>query len=807
MSFYSVRSSALLALVVLCPLIPSAQAQFTQQGSKLVGTGGVGQAIQGTSVAVSADGNTAIVGGPEDNANTGAVWVFTRSGGVWTQQGDKLVGTGAVGHAEQGFSVAVSGDGNTAIVGGWADTLSALPTPRTGAAWVFTRSGGVWTQQGDKLVGTGAVLPTSQGYSVAVSEDGNTAIVGGPEDNGNTGAAWVFTRAGSVWTQQGDKLVGTGAVVYAGQGSSVAVSKDGDTAILGGWADNHNTGAVWVFTRSGGVWTQQGNKLVGKGRVGQATQGWSVAVSGDGNTAIAGGPSDNNGAGAAWVFVPSPWKRLKHTFPGNAGPCLVLTDGTVACNNSPYDTNQWYRLKPDNTGSYLNGSWTDITMRPMPYQPVSFASAVLPNGKLIVQGGEFLSPDLDHAVCTNQGAVYDPATNMWTTVTTSDNVIPYGVLGDSQSVIFPDGTFMIANKGSDQVAIFPPALQATFPLCAPYSCYSLARSTTKDDPNAEEGWTLLPNGDILVVDNQASPNTQTYSQGTGAWTSRGPTPCDLAYHHPPDHEVGPQVLRPDKTVVAFGAGIHSPHTGACIAIYNTVDRTWKLSQQDFPDGLDVADGPASLLLNGNVLVMASPGFNQIGARFFEWDGTNLNEVPGPPNAPSDTSGGGHMVILPSGEVMFTDYTQDVELYSTANATFQNDWRPVITGIPHLNTHATLPMGGTYKIDGFQFNGLSQGAAYGDDLQTATNYPLVRATQLFGARNTVYFKTHDHSTMAVATGGPPDGLPVYTSFDIPPATPPGLYSLVVVANGIPSLPRTVHVACSGQSASGSSALCH
>src|SRR6516165_10924535 len=127
----------------------------------------------------------------------------------FTQQGPKLVGTGAVGPAEQGRSVSLSGDGNTAIVGGSADNNS------TGAAWVFTRSGGVWNQQA-KLVGTGAIGAALQGISVSLSGDGNTAIVGGFNDNGETGAAWVFTRSGGVWSEQGPKLVGTGAVGHAG---------------------------------------------------------------------------------------------------------------------------------------------------------------------------------------------------------------------------------------------------------------------------------------------------------------------------------------------------------------------------------------------------------------------------------------------------------------------------------------------------------------------------------------------------------------------------------------------------------------
>jgi hypothetical protein len=209
-------------------------------------------AKQGTSVALSADGNTAIVGGAIDNSNIGAAWVYTRSNGVWTQQGNKLVGTGAVGQANQGVSVALSADGNTAIVGGQRDNFDNNCGCGIGSAWVFTRSGGVWTQQGSKLVGTGAVGGANQGFSVALSGDGNTAIVGGPTDNtdplrGNGGAAWVFTRTNGVWTQQGSKLVGTGAGGAAEQGFSAALSADGSTAILGGPNDNLGSGAAWVF--------------------------------------------------------------------------------------------------------------------------------------------------------------------------------------------------------------------------------------------------------------------------------------------------------------------------------------------------------------------------------------------------------------------------------------------------------------------------------------------------------------------------------------------------------------------------------
>jgi len=336
------KSKLFLLLFLAGSIIPNLLlAQFIQQGSKLVGTGSVNGSAQGNSVAISSDGNTAIVGGPFDNGFKGATWVFTRSGGVWTQQGTKLVGTGLVGSSQQGTSVAISSDGNTAIVGGYGDNAN------TGAVWIFTRSGGVWTQQGSKLLGTNAVGTAYQGFSVAISSDGNTALVGGPYDNISAGAVWVFTRSGGVWTQQGSKLLGTNAVGTAYQGLSVALSSDGNTAIEGGYLDNNDIGAVWVFTRSGGVWTQQGQKLVGTGGVGNIYQGYSVAISSDGNTFITGGYGDFSGTGAIWIFTRSGsvWtqqgtKLVGTGLVGNGDQGFsvsISSNGNTAIEGGPFD--------------------------------------------------------------------------------------------------------------------------------------------------------------------------------------------------------------------------------------------------------------------------------------------------------------------------------------------------------------------------------------------------------------------------------------------------------------------------------------
>jgi hypothetical protein len=345
---------------------------WSQQGSKLVGTGAIGAAEQGASVAISGDGNTAIVGGPIDNSYAGAAWVFTRSDGVWTQQGNKLVGTGAVPSAQspyplvyQGTSVAISADGNTALVGGPGDNSS------TGAVWVFTRSGGVWSQQGNKLVGTGVDGFANQGTSLAISADGTTAVVGGYTDNNFAGAAWVFTRSGGVWSQQGSKLVGTGAIGAAEQGASVAISGDGNAAIVGGFGDisfaRADAGAAWVFTRTGVVWTQQGNKLVGNDAVGAAKQGTSVAISGDGNTAVAGGPGDNSNVGAAWVFVAAGCTSPSITSQPQSQSIVsgqTVTLAVIATGTQPLSY-RWYQGNAGDTSTPVGANASTFTTPPL----------------------------------------------------------------------------------------------------------------------------------------------------------------------------------------------------------------------------------------------------------------------------------------------------------------------------------------------------------------------------------------------------------------------------------------------------------
>ncbi len=279
---------------------------WEQQGSPLVikeeGDGPeqcvneAGECGVGRSVALSADGSTALIGGPADHADRGAAWVFTRSGSQWTQQEELVGGEEEIGNGRFGRSVALSADGSTALVGG----SRSLAT--RGEAWVFARSGSTWEQQGPALTGSEEIGEGRFGYSVALSALGNTALIGGRGDDSGVGAAWVFTRSGSTWEQQGAKLTGAGESGKGVFGNSVALSAFGNVALIGGPDDAGGAGAAWAFARSGSTWEAQGAKLTGAGESDEAHFGYGVALSADGEVALVGAPHDGR-VGTAWVFT------------------------------------------------------------------------------------------------------------------------------------------------------------------------------------------------------------------------------------------------------------------------------------------------------------------------------------------------------------------------------------------------------------------------------------------------------------------------------------------------------------------------
>jgi hypothetical protein len=286
---------------------------WSQQGSKLTGSGQSGNAQFGSSVALSADGSAALIGGPKDDENRGAVWAFARVGSTWAQQGGKLTGQDDNASGSFGWSIALSADGVTALIGAPADNADR------GVVWPFVRTGSSWTPRGRPLGVNDAFAGADFGWSVALSADGATALIGGISDDAGTGAAWIFKRVGSEWSQYGRKLTPNDIATAAPQfGASVALSANGAIALIGGPNDNDDAGAAWVIGPSGDSWTQLGAKLTGIGQTENAGFGYSTAISASGGVALIGGPTDDAGIGAVWGFtnpsIPAPIVRRNATL-------------------------------------------------------------------------------------------------------------------------------------------------------------------------------------------------------------------------------------------------------------------------------------------------------------------------------------------------------------------------------------------------------------------------------------------------------------------------------------------------------------
>jgi len=528
------------------------------------------------------------------------------------------------------------------------------------------------------------------------------------------------------------------------------------------------------------------------------------------------------------------WEPVNNQPPISLGQTWLLTDGTVLCQGLL--SYEYWKLTPDITGSYVNGTWSEVAS-PLTTQvatgatsatqtftstanmrigqyiyfeftndyrkvenilnsttavlsssvgtitgevvacwgPCYCGSGVLADGRVVLMGGEYsFSGNESDACWSNQGAIYNPVTDSWTTLTAPSG---WGQIGDAESCVLADGRWALADPFDTNMAILDPTTLTWSPT-----------GTGKLDGFDEEGWTLLPEGSVLTVDSSTGTHAEKYLPSLGSWISAGDAPqslFDLAYQ-----ETGPMVLMPNGKVFAGGGLSHT-------AVYTPgslpVDTGSWVSGPEFPTTviggmtyqLVMTDAPGCLLPNGNVLLCTSPNYDTgpKGVSFFEYDGTSLNSEPATPDSANRYSFNGCMLMLPSSQVMFTDQTGDVEIYSLTGGSAQNSWRPTITSCP-----TTVAPGMSFILQGTQLNGLSQCSAYGDDVQNATNYPIVRIKNT-ATGHIQYARTHDHSTMAVATGS----LVVYTHVDLPADLDSGAATLTVVTNGITgSNPQAVTV---------------
>jgi len=499
----------------------------------------------------------------------------------------------------------------------------------------------------------------------------------------------------------------------------------------------------------------------------------------------------------AGASATSPWTPLVNPPPfGTPGTMLLESDGTVLVHNEPDNnttggTTDWWKLTPDASGSYADGTWSQIAPMPAGYTPLYFASAVLPDGRMIVEGGEYIG---ENAAWSDEGAIYDPVTNAWASVAPPPG---WTNIGDAASDVLADGTFMLQQPC--QTCLTNPDLTVDDALLNPRTLrWTVIPATGKDDPNDEEGWTLEPNGQLLTLDLWAPGETQLYNPRTRTWTFAGSTAANGSPLDPwPVVEIGPQAEMPggDTFVVGAGSSIQEAPT-ACTTDAETQTAlyqyqpgtagTWVAGPEIPPIGgeeYDSTDGPASVLPDGNVLFDVSACVYNTPTHFFLYDAASstLTQVPDVPNAPNDTSYATRMLTLPNGQVLFDDGSSQMEVY-TAGGTPDPSWEPSITRLGSR----TLAPGRTYGLSGTQLAGLDQGSAYGDDAQDNTNFPLVRITN--DATGVVtYARTSDWTSVSVAPG-----TRSATDFTLPPGTPPGASTLVVVANGIPSPPSAVTI---------------
>jgi hypothetical protein len=471
----------------------------------------------------------------------------------------------------------------------------------------------------------------------------------------------------------------------------------------------------------------------------------------------------------------SPWKKITNTPPFSVDTMMLLTDGSVMCHE--YETVNWHKLIPDAKGDYVNGTWQTLT--PLPADapvsqggpadaPLYYASAVLKDGRVFVAGGEY---NVTSQVDLLTAQIYDPVADSWTALPTPAG---WNNIGDAPSCVLPDGKVLLGDINSTRTAILDPVAKT----------WSIGGN--KDDNSSEESWTLLPNQSILCAEVDNHPKAERYVVTSNTWVSAGSVPAasDLVLNAPVSIEIGPAILMPDDKVFCAGATGHT-------ALYHVKTGTWS-SGPDFPTDsggnlMRAFDAPAALLPNGHVLCVvggvvtsgADAGWAGFPINVFEFDGSALNPVTPPSNAPNTLTFNCRFLLLPTGQVLYSNCTSDLQVF-TPSGSPHGHWRPHISHVPK-----TLRRGHSYRLRGRQLNGMSQANGYGDDAQMATNYPLVRLKH----GNQVHFcRTYDHSTMAVATGK----KVVHTHFHVPNSVPVGHYELAVIANGIQSKPVKVHV---------------
>ena len=458
---------------------------------------------------------------------------------------------------------------------------------------------------------------------------------------------------------------------------------------------------------------------------------------------------------ACWqVRAVGTWTQINTDPPNWVSRMALLSDGTVLAQMA--GSQSWERLTPDGHGVYINGSWSAVASSQ--YSREYYSSAVLRDGRYLVAGGEY-------GTGGTNAEVLDPVANSWTK--TPQALVGFG---DSQGEILPDGNVLVSPVGWNPYPAFISVI------------YNPTANSWSEGPASinyqnECTWVKLPDDSILTVDDDGT-TTERYIPSLNQWIADASTTVNL--WDLPNHELGPGFLLPDGRAFFVGG---SGHTSYYTPSGNNNHGTWSAGP-DIPSGRVATDAPGAMMVNGKVLCVVSSTTSHNPVYFYEFDpvANSFTQVASPTGGLSDgqtISDAMTMLVLPSGNLLFSDTGTHLWVY-------QPDGSPLASGKPAVNK-VSWNTDGSLHLTGTLFNGISQGASFGDDAQMDSNYPLVRFTD--GSGNVYYGRTYNWSRTGVQTGG----AVVTTECAVPAGVFdfPNNFSLQVVANGIASDPVTFY----------------
>ena len=466
----------------------------------------------------------------------------------------------------------------------------------------------------------------------------------------------------------------------------------------------------------------------------------------------------------AQIFAQGTWTPLANVAPDpNNGVMLLMTDGTILCHTTAGgplgDGTIFDRLTPDSTGSYINGTWSQIA--PMARERYSFSSAVLKDGRVYAAGGEYGTDGTQNG---SHGEVYDITTNTW-------------IQAIGPGAVMSDGNCKLLDNGKILQALVDVPMPVSTVIYDPATNAYVTGPPTINGQN-ESMWLKLPDNSVLFVD-EGLQTSERYIPALNQWIVDSSVP--VALYDAFGFESGPGFMLPDGRAFFMGA---TGHTAYYTPSGTNSPGAW-IAGPDIPSGRGMPDAPGAMMVNGKIIFACSAAPTSavefaMPAYFYEFDYltntyTQINAPAGglSVNAWSQQC---DLLDLPDGTVLF-GLNQDATsaqyyIYTPVGA-------PLAAGKPVINNITSLSCT-TYKITGHGFNGISEGSEFGDENENDSNYPLIRLT---AAGKVYYARSYNWNSTGVQRGLAPDTA--YFSLSAP--IPNGVYSLVVVANGIASDP--------------------